>query len=251
MIRLKNPRQIDGIRTSCKLLAQMFTELEPLVVVGVHTADLDAWVQDWIKKAGGRPAFLGYGDKSNPFPAALCVSINDEVIHGIPGSRRVEDGDLVSLDCGIDLDGFFSDMAITVAVGAVAEKYRRLSERTRECLYKGIEAVKAGNRIHDVSRAVMEHASGAGYGIVTSFCGHGVGLAPHEDPQVPNVPHGPNPRMQNGLVFAIEPMINEGTGEVEMLEDDWTVVTADGKRSAHWEHTVAVVDGRCEVLTAL
>lgn len=251
MIRLKNTRQIDGIRTSCKLLARMFKELEPLVVVGVQTAELDAWVQDWIKKTGGKPAFLGYGDKSNPFPAALCVSINDEVIHGIPSSRRIEYGDLVSLDCGINLDGYFSDMAITVAVGDVAEPYRRLNERTRECLYKGIEAVKAGNRIHDVSRAVMEHATAAGYGIVTSFCGHGVGLAPHEDPQVPNVPHGPNPRLQNGLVFAIEPMINEGTGEVELLEDDWTVVTADSKRSAHWEHTVAVVDGKCEVLTAL
>jgi len=229
----------------------MFAELEGLVVPGAETLELDRWVQDWIRRAGGIPAFLGYGDDHNPFPAALCISINEEVIHGIPGKRILKEGDLVSLDCGINYKGYFSDMALTMEIGTVSEEARLLNQCTRECLYKAIEAVKAGNRIHDVSRAVMNHAQAAGYGVVSSFCGHGVGLAPHEDPQVPNIPHGPNPRIQNGLVFAIEPMINLGTGEVELLEDDWTVVTADGSLSAHWEHSVVMVDGICEVLTLL
>ncbi len=231
------------------MLSAMYRELIPLVKPGVRTLDIDGWVREWIGKAGGEPAFLGYGPKKTPFPAAICVSINNEVIHGIPSRRKILDGDLVSLDCGIILDGFVSDQAITLEMGKVSVEARALNAAARECLYRGIAAVKAGDRLLQISRAVQDHALSQGFGVVHDFCGHGVGFDLHEDPQIPNYPHGSNPRMCNGMVFAIEPMINLGTGDVEMLEDDWTVVTADDKVSAHWEHTVAIVDGHAEILT--
>jgi methionyl aminopeptidase len=249
MIRLKNEKQIDGIRRSCRMLSAMYRELVPLVKPGVETIELDRWTRNWIKKAGGQPAFLGYGSKSNPYPAALCVSINQEVIHGIPSKRKIQAGDLVSLDCGIDLEGFISDQALTVEAGKVSEAAHKLNLTTRECLYKGIGAVKAGDRLLQIARAVYGHALTAGYGVVHQFCGHGVGFDLHEDPSVPNCPRGPNPRMTRGLVIAIEPMINQGTGDVEVLEDGWTVVTADDKLSAHWEHTIALFQDHAEVLT--
>jgi methionyl aminopeptidase len=249
MIRLKNEKQIQGIRKSCRLLSAMYKELIPLVKAGVETIDLDRWARNWIKKAGGRPAFLGYGSKSNPFPAALCISINHEVIHGIPSRRKIAEGDLVSLDSGIELEGFISDQAVTVEVGKVSEAAHALNMITRECLYKGIAAAKAGDRLLQVSRAINSHALSHNYGVVHQFCGHGVGFSLHEDPQVPNNPHGPNPRMRGGLVIAIEPMINLGTGDVEVLDDGWTIVTADGKLSAHWEHTIAIFSDHTEILT--
>jgi methionyl aminopeptidase len=249
MIRLKNEKQIEGIRGSCKLLSAMYRELMPLVKPGVQTIDLDRWVYNWIKKAGGKPAFLGYGPRKNPYPASLCVSINNEVIHGIPGKRKIQEGDLVSLDCGIDLGGFISDQAVTVEAGKVEAGLHALNVATRECLYKGIAAAKAGDRLLQIARAVSGHAKLGDYGVVRQFCGHGVGLELHEDPQVPNYPHGPNPRMSRGMVIAIEPMINLGTGDVEILEDGWTVVTGDDKPSAHWEHTVAILEDHTEILT--
>ncbi|AEJ19948.1 type I methionyl aminopeptidase [Gracilinema caldarium] len=249
MIRLKNKEQIAGIRESCKMLSSMFKELTPLVVPGVETRDLDQWVQHWIKKAGGKPAFLQYGDDDNPFPAALCVSINEEVIHGIPSKRKIVPGDLVSLDCGINLGGYFSDMAMTIEVGEVSDEAKQLNRVTKECLDKAIEQARFGNRILQIARAVYNHATGYGYGVVHQYCGHGVGFSPHEDPQVPNNPRGPNPRMIEGLVIAIEPMINLGTAEVDVLDDGWTVVTADRKISCHWEHTVAIFEDHTEVLT--
>jgi len=249
MIRLKNEKQINGIRKSCKMLSAMYRELIPLVKPSVQTIEIDNWVRDWIKKAGGRPVFLGYKPKKKPFPAAICISINEEVIHGIPSKRRIREGDLVSLDCGIELDGFISDQAISIEAGRVSKEVRDLNTITMECLYKGIEAVRAGDRLLQIARAVENHALAHGYGIVRDYCGHGVGLALHEDPQVPNYPHGSNPRMNNGMVFAIEPMINMGLDDTEVLEDDWTVVTADEKVSAHWEHTVAIFNGQTEILT--
>jgi len=249
MIRLKNEKQIDGIRTSCKMLSAMYRELIPLVKSGIQTIDIDMWVRNWIKKAGGRPVFLGYKIKKAVYPAAICISINDEVIHGIPSKRKIREGDLVSLDCGIDLEGFISDQAVSIEVGKVSEAVHKLNVVTNECLYKGIAAVKAGERLLQISRAVEAHAKAHGYGIVHEYCGHGVGFALHEDPQVPNYPHGPNPKMNNGMVFAIEPMINIGTGDIDVLDDEWTVVTRDEKVSAHWEHTVAIFNGAAEVLT--
>jgi methionyl aminopeptidase len=249
MIRLKNEKQIAGIRQSCKLLSTMYRELIPRVKPGTETLEIDRWVRAWIKKAGGKPAFLGYGPKKNPYPAAICISINNEVIHGIPGKRKIRDGDLVSLDCGIDLGGFVSDQAISVEAGRVRADIHELNVTTRECLYKGIAAVKAGDRLLQIARAVQGHAHSRNYGVVRDFCGHGVGFDLHEDPQVPNYPHGPNPRMSNGMVIAIEPMVNLGGYGVGVLDDGWTVVTDDDSPSAHWEHTVALYGGQVEILT--
>ena len=227
----------------------MYRELIPLVKPGVQTIEIDQWVRDWIKKAGGRPVFLGYCLKKKPYPAAICISINEEVIHGIPSKRRIKEGDLVSLDCGIDLGGFISDQAVSIEAGLVRSEIKKLNRITNECLYRGIEAAKAGDRLLQIARAVENHVRPNGYGIVEEFCGHGVGLALHEDPHVPNYPHGANPKMNNGMVLAIEPMINLGTGDVEVLDDEWTIVTADEKVSAHWEHTIAIFGGITEILT--
>jgi methionyl aminopeptidase len=249
MIRLKNEKQIEGIRKSCKMLSAMYRELIPLVKPGIQTIEIDMWVRDWIKRAGGKPVFLGYTIKKKPYPAAICISINEEVIHGIPSKRRIYDGDLVSLDCGIELGGYISDQAVSIEAGNVSKTVHELNKVTLECLYRGITAVKAGDRLLQISRAVESHAKSFGYGIVHDFCGHGTGLQLHEDPQVPNYPHGPNPKMNKGMVLAIEPMINEGTGDVKILDDEWTVITADGKISAHWEHTIAICNGNTEILT--
>ena len=249
MIRLKNEKQIDGIRKSCKMLSAMYRELIPLVKPGIQTIEIDRWVRDWIKKAGGIPVFLGYGTKNNLYPAAICISINNEVIHGIPSKRKIHEGDLVSLDCGINLDGFISDQALSLEAGKVSREVHELNLTTRDCLYKGIAAVKPGDRLLQIARAVQNYAVSKSYGVVHQFCGHGVGFELHEDPHVPNVPQGSNPRMYNGLVIAIEPMINLGTADVEILEDQWTVVTADDKVSAHWEHTVAIFSDSVEILT--
>ena len=252
MIRLKNDSQIEGIRKSCRMLSAMYRELIPLVKPGVETLEIDHWVQAWIKKAGGQPTFLGVYDKhvnKMPYPAAICISINDEVIHGIPSKRKIADGDLVSLDCGITLGDYVSDQAITLEAGKVSPEAHKLNNVTRECLYAGIKAAKAGDRLLQIARAVHSHALSAGYGVVHSFCGHGVGFSLHEDPSVPNIPRGANPKLQGGMVLAIEPMINTGTGDIGVLDDSWTVVTADGRLSAHWEHTVAIFKDRTEILT--
>ncbi len=248
MIRIKNQKQIDGIRRSCKALARLYRELIPLVQAGVTTGDLDAFCVDFIKKAGGKPAW--YAEK---FPGAACISVNEEVIHGIPSQKRkIRDGDIVSLDIGIDLGGYISDSAVSVPVGNVTGAVKSLMATTSECLAAGIAECRAGKRIGDISRAVYDIATKAGYGVVYEYCGHGVGLSVHEDPQVPNVPErGPNPRIVPGMVLAIEPMINLGTPDVDLLDDDWTVVTADGKPSCHMEHTVAVFEDHTEILTVL
>ena len=249
MIRLKNEKQIDGIRKSCHMLSAMYRELIPQVKPGVETIEIDKWVQNWIKKAGGRPAFLGVGPKKNPYPAAICISINEEVIHGIPVKRKIVSGDLVSLDCGIDLGGYISDQAITLEAGTVSEEAHKLSAVTMECLYAGIRAAKAGERLLQIARAVHSRALAGAYGVVHQYCGHGVGFSLHEDPQVTNIPRGPNPKLSGGMVLAVEPMINAGTGDVEILEDGWTVVTADARLSAHWEHTIAIFRDHTEILT--
>ncbi len=247
MIRLKNKEQLDGIRRSCAMLSELFTRIVPMVREGVSTKELDDATQGFIEARGARSWFLGYGD----YPASICVSVNEEVIHGIPGKRRLKEGDIVGLDCGIDLEGYFSDSAITVPVGRVSEEAERLMRVTRECLDRGIAAIVPGARIHDVSRAVFAHATANGYGVVRQYCGHGVGFEPHEDPQVPNyVSPGPNPRIVPGMVLAIEPMINLGRGDVKVLDDEWTVVTLDKKISAHYEHTVAVLPEGVDVLTS-
>lgn len=249
MIVLKNKYQVEGIRKSCKLLAQMFEEILPKVKVGMTTKQLDDLAVNFIKSHGGEPAWYREG-----FPGALCISINNEVIHGIPSkNRKIKDGDIVSIDAGIDLDGYISDCTKTIAVGNVSSEVKKLMDVTKECLKAGIAACKVGNRINDISQAVYDVASKHGYGVVYVFTGHGVGLEVHEDPCVPNVPkkNGANPRIQAGMVLAIEPMINMGSADVEVLDDEWTIVTADGSISCHEEHTVAVFPDHTEILTVL
>lgn len=246
MIQLKTARQLDGIRTSCKLLIETFKFVEPLIQVGVSTKEVDAKVHDYITSRGGRPSFLGY----NGFPASICASVNEMVIHGIPDDTPLKEGDIVGIDIGIDLDGYFSDSAVTYAVGTVDGRIRELMKATKESLFLGIERAKVGNRIKDISGAVYGHTKDKGYGVVRPYCGHGVGLAIHEDPQVPNyVGRGPNPRLKPGMVLAIEPMINLGGDDVYVAEDDWTVITADHSISAHFEHTVAILEDRTEIMT--
>lgn len=246
MIRLKNEKEIAGIRESGRLLASTLEELKKLVAPGISTQEMDSFARSWIESHGGKPAFLGYMN----YPASLCVSLNNEVIHGIPGPRKLRQGDIVSIDLGVDLNGYFSDAAITIGVGPTSRKRERLAQVTRECLERGLALALPGNRISDISRAVYEHAVRNTFGVVREYCGHGTGFAMHEDPQVPNyVGPGPNPRLKEGMVLAIEPMINAGTGDIELLEDGWTVVTADGDDSAHFEHTVAVLRDRMEILT--
>ena len=247
MIRLKNKEQIEGIRVSCALLSELLAHMRPLVVPGATLLDLDRIAREFILRHKGRPAFLDY----EGFPATLCLSVNEMVIHGIPDKRKLEEGDIVGVDCGIDLGGYFSDSAVTWAVGKVDSKAEELMKVTRECLDRAIQAVVPGARIHDISRAVFSHATSHGYGVVRQYCGHGVGLDIHEDPQIPNyVSGGPNPRLIPGMTIAIEPMINAGSGDVRELDDDWTVVTLDGSLSAHYEHTVLVTETGHEVLTS-
>lgn len=251
MIRLKNKNQIAAIKASCTMLSELYAELRPLIVAGTATIDLDDFARRFIVDRGGTPAFLNYGDASNPFPATLCISINEEVIHGIPGKRVIRPGDVVSIDSGIDLGGYYSDAAFSVAVPPVAPETERLLRVTKVCLERAIAVVKPGSRIHDISRAVFSHARANGFGVVRQYCGHGVGFSQHEDPQVPNyVGSGPNPRLVPGMVIAIEPMINAGGDNVTELDDGWTVVTLDRSLSAHFEHTVVVTDTGVEVLTA-
>ena len=246
MIRLKTEKQIEGIRKSGELLVEILKTLQPEVRPGVSTLDLDAIARKRIERSGGRPSFLGY----HGFPAALCTSVDSAVIHGIPDARRLSEGQVVGVDCGIDLEGYYSDAALSVPVGSVAPEVKKLLRVTKESLYRGVAAARLGHRINDISRAIEEHVSKEGFGIVRPYCGHGLGLSIHEDPQVPNyVGPGPNPRLKPGMVLAIEPMVNLGDDDVEVLDDDWTVVTSDGSVSAHYEFTIVVLSDGPEILT--
>jgi methionyl aminopeptidase len=247
MIHLKNEKELSLIRDSARLLSETLARTAELVAEGITSRELDAFARSFIEKHGAKPSFLGYMN----YPASLCVSINNEVIHGVPGPRRLRNGDIVSLDLGVDLKGYISDMAVTLPVGAISAARRKLLNVTRECLLAGIEAAVPGNRVSDISRAVFGHATANGFGVVREYCGHGVGFANHEDPQIPNyVGAGPNPRLKEGMVIAIEPMINAGSDDIDLLSDGWTVVTKDGSDSAHFEHTVAVLKNGMEILTS-
>ncbi|MFP4565468.1 MAG: type I methionyl aminopeptidase [Spirochaetaceae bacterium] len=247
MIKIKTAKQIEGIRTASGLLVDVLSALEARVEPGITTRELDRLAREMIARMDARPAFLGYMG----FPAALCTSVDSAVIHGIPNDVPLEEGQVVSVDCGVEYRGFYSDSALTIPVGAVSDEVRRLMDVTKESLALGIEQARVGNRVKDISRAVYEHVTGFGYGVVRPYCGHGVGLDIHEDPQIPNyVGSGPNPRLKPGMVIAIEPMINLGGDDIDVLDDDWTVVTADGSVSAHFEHTVAIHRDGTEILTS-
>ena len=247
MIIIKNKQQQDGVRKSADLLSAVFARIKTIISPGITTAEIDRVVEETIRAGGGIPAFLGYSG----FPASTCVSVNDQVIHGIPGERVLYDGDIVGCDIGVILDGYFSDACRTYPVGDTGRDALQLLTITEKSLYDAIAACGPGARIKDIGKAVTETVSPYNYGIVYSYCGHGVGLALHEAPQIQNYypSKGLNPRMKSGMIFAIEPMINAGTPDVEVLEDEWTVVTADGSLSAHFEHTVLITDNGAEILT--
>ena len=247
MTRLKNTADLVGIRASGRVLREALDAVRGAVAPGVTTVELDGIASRIITGHGATAAFLGYMD----YPATLCVSVNEQVIHGIPGGRTLRDGDIVSLDVGVELEGYFSDAACTVPVGQIHGDIAELLATTEECLERAVSAAKAGGRVRDIAMAVTELAESAGYGVVRQYCGHGVGFQQHEDPQVPNYPSDEgNPRLKPGMVLAVEPMLNLGDWEVELLADGWTVVTTDRRPSAHFEHTIAILDDRTEVLTA-
>jgi len=247
MINLKSKREIEIMRKAGRLLAETLDLLEDNIKPGLSTLELDKIAEKAIIARRSRPAFKGY----QGYPATICASINGEVVHGIPSSKRfLQEGDIISVDIGLFFEGYYSDMARTFPVGKVSETAIKLCEVTEESLYCGISECRKGNKLGDVGAAVEEKALEHGFNVVRDWVGHGIGKNLHELPSVPN--HGPRgSRMElvNGLVIAIEPMVNEGTGDVKVLKDGWTVVTKDGKLSAHFEHTVAIVDGEPEILT--
>ena len=246
MITIKSAREIELMRISGKITAKTLTMLMKTVKPGMTTADVDRLAEESIRSMGGTPTFIGY----HGYAHTICASVNEEVVHGIPGSRVLQDGDLLSIDIGTTLDGYVSDSAVTVAIGAVSPAATRLMLVTQECLMLGIAQMQAGNRLGDIGHAIQEHAEKHGYGVVRQLVGHGIGTKMHEEPQVPNYGNaGTGTLLRPGLCLALEPMITEGNYEVDTLEDGWTVVTGDGKLAAHFEHTIAVTTEGPKILT--
>ncbi len=246
-IIIKTEQEIELIRESCRLLAIVHKELEEFVRPGISTKDIDIKGDQLIRKLGGIPNFLHY----NGYPASICVSVNDEVVHGIPDKHRIlQEGDIVSLDAGLIYKGYHSDAARTHAVGQISLEARRLIDATRQSFFEGIKMAKAGNRLFDISNAIAAYIKPFGYGIVRDLVGHGVGTRLHEDPQIPNFAQPRRgPKLRPGMTLAIEPMINMGRADVEWENDNWTVVTEDGSLSAHYENTILITEGEPEILT--
>ncbi|MFH1018274.1 MAG: type I methionyl aminopeptidase, partial [Pseudomonadota bacterium] len=237
MIMLKNPQEIDVLRKSNDIVAVVRDAIRDMAQADMTTLELDHEAENLIMKSGAKPAFKGY----RGYPNTICISINDEVVHGIPGKRRLKMGDVVSIDMGVLFEGFFGDSAMTFPIGEVGTGARKLIRVTEEALYRGIEECRPGRHLHDIGAAIQEHCEAAGFSVVRDFVGHGIGRALHEDPQIPNYgTRGTGPKLVAGMVLAIEPMVNEGAPQVRILDDGWTAVTADGKLSAHFEHSVAV-----------
>jgi len=252
MIFLKSLQEIEIMRTANLIVAEILAELRMHIVAGISTADLDHRAEELIHQKGAQSAFKGYRLRnSTPFPATICISINEEVVHGIPSSQRVlKEGDIVSLDFGVVYRGFYGDAAVTVGVGKVSDSARTLMRVAEEALHAGIATIRIGGRLGDVSAAIQERSEGAGFSVVREFVGHGIGRHLHEDPQVPNYGlRGRGIRLREGLVVAIEPMVNAGRPEVKLKADGWTAVTQDGGLSAHFEHSVAITQHGPEVLS--
>ncbi len=248
---LKSAGEIALMRESGRIVAEVLTLVGAQVRAGVTTQELDALAEDFIRSQGGVPAFKGYGpDRRNRFPATLCVSVDDVVVHGIPGKQVLEEGQIVAVDVGVKKEGYFGDAARTFPVGKISDEKRRLLQVTEESLHAGIRQARAGNHLHDISAAVQKVAEAAGYGVVRDLVGHGVGRNLHEDPAVPNFgTAGTGMVLKAGMTLAIEPMVNAGTYVVQMDDDGWTVRTADGRPSAHFEHTVVITNEEAEILT--
>lgn len=248
---IKSPQEIELMRECCWIVAEVLRILKKFIQPGITTRELDAMAEEYIRSQKGEPAFKGYGaDPGNRFPASLCTSIDDEVVHGIPGSRMLRDGEIVSIDVGVKKNGFYGDGAWTFQAGKISEEKARLMKSAEESLYKGIAQARAGNRVHDISAAVQSHVERDGFSVVRDLVGHGVGRSLHEEPAIPNYGQpGTGPFLQKGMTLAIEPMVNLGRDQVRVDRDGWTIRTADGFPSAHFEHTILVTEAEPEILT--
>ncbi|HXX76006.1 MAG TPA: type I methionyl aminopeptidase [Nitrospiraceae bacterium] len=249
MIILKTPDEIEVMAKASRVVAETLEVLKKVVRVGLTTDELDALAETEILARNAKPAFKGYRN----YPKTLCASVNEQVVHGIPSKRKLKEGDIIGLDLGAIVDGFYGDSAVTVMIGEVGEKAAKLVQVTEEALMLGIEQATVGRRLSDISHAIQRHVEAAGYSVVAEFVGHGIGRQLHEEPQVPNYGRpGQGPRLQAGMVLAIEPMVNMGGSAVRVLDDRWTAVTADGSLSAHFEHTIAVQSsGPARILSQL
>lgn len=248
MIYIKSRNEIETMRQAGKIVAQTHELLKEAIRPGITTKELDEIAEAFIIKQGAIPAFKGYGG----FPASICTSINHEVVHGIPGVKTLEDGDIISIDIGALYDGYYGDAAKTHGVGEISQEAERLIKVTRQSFYEGIRYATEEYRLSDISHAIQTYVEQQGFSVVRNYVGHGIGTEMHEEPQIPNYgPAGKGPRLKAGMVLAIEPMINIGTYEVKVLADGWTVVTLDGKYSSHYEHTIAITEGEPEILTIL
>lgn len=247
MIYIKTEEEIEKIRDSCRIAYRTVMMLGKYIKPGIKTSELNSIAEDFILKNGARPAFKGY----KGYPATICTSINEEVVHGIPGDRKLKEGDIISVDIGTYRNGYYGDVAFTFPVGEVDDEKKRLMDVTRESLYKGIEKAAPGNRLSDISHAIQSYVEANGFSVVRSLVGHGIGRNLHESPEVPNYgAPGMGPELKPGMCLAIEPMVNAGMYEVYTLDDGWTVVTLDGRPSAHFEHTVAITENGPVILTA-
>jgi methionyl aminopeptidase len=248
MIILKSPKEIEKMAQSCLIVAKTLDYLKDMVKPGVTTREIERFAEDYIRSNNAVPAFKGY----KGYPGSICTSVNNEVIHGIPSSRVLKEGDILGIDLGVYRDGFYGDAASTFPVGKIHPDVEKLLRVTEEALYKGIENATSDKRISDISYSIQSHVESKGFSVVRAFVGHGIGRDLHEDPQIPNfgIP-GRGPRLREGMTLAIEPMVNEGGYEVMILEDGWTAVTMDGKLSAHFEHTILVTDDKPRILTKI
>ncbi len=253
MIIIKTKKEIDLIRESARIVAETLQLCKAHVKPGVTTKELDQIAEDYIRSCGAVPAFKGYPEGSDlPFPGTICASVNEEVVHGIPSDRVLKEGEIISIDTGAVKNGYYGDAALTVAVGEISDEKKLLMEVTENALYIGIDQAKVGNRVGDIGHAIQEYVSKYGFGIVKDLCGHGVGRELHEDPQILNFGmKNTGALIKNGMTIAIEPMINLGTWRVKVKKDGWTIVSADGKPSAHFEHTLAIIDGKPEILSKI
>ncbi|HQL36273.1 MAG TPA: type I methionyl aminopeptidase [Bacillota bacterium] len=248
MISIKSPREIELMRIAGRIVAETHELLRKAIRPGITTLELDVIAEEYIRKSGAIPAFKDY----NGFPASICSSINEQVVHGIPGPIALKDGDIIGIDIGAVYDGYYGDAARTYGIGNIDRETERLIKVTEESFFKGIEYALPGNRLSDISHSIQKHVESNGFSVVRDFVGHGIGRSMHEDPQIPNygLPHK-GPRLAAGMALAIEPMVNQGRYAVKIREDGWTVVTADGKPSAHYENTIVITNGKPEILTLL
>lgn len=253
MIYIKSKKEIDLIRESCQIVAETLQLLKSYAQAGKTTFELDQLAEDYIKSNNGSPAFKGYSQSGSfDFPGAICSSIDDEVVHGIPSDRILKEGEILSIDIGVEKNGYFGDAALTVAIGNISDEKKRLMDVTEKSLYLGIEQAVEGKRIGDIGNAIQQYVEKEGFSVVRDLCGHGVGKYLHEEPQIPNYGKpGNGAIIKNGMTLAIEPMINAGKYNIYVADDGWTILASDGKASCHFEHTVAIINGKAEILTKL